>query len=109
MLADASHAGDYNLDFINDTSIVRIKVMGDTVFLNGKDITGTLSSNTTYGNNSPIIQNNTNSNIVVGEKNSSAQQGVSYSMTITASFALTLSVAAYFLYQRRKRKAAPRK
>ena len=112
LLEEASRGGQSSILISSDTGAVRIEVIGDTVLLNGKDITGNLGSKTTYGNQSPIIENSTNSNIIVGDKNSVTQQKKSsYRFSITTSLALTVSlgVTAYYLYQRRKRKIAQRK
>lgn len=38
-----------------------IKILGDTIFVDGKDITGNLGSKTTYGDYSPVVENNSGS------------------------------------------------
>lgn len=37
---------------------VRVQIMGATILVDGKDITGSLGDQTTYGDYSPIVQNN---------------------------------------------------
>jgi len=47
----------------------RVLIMGETIIVNGKDITGNLGSKTTYGDYSPIIDNIDSSTVIIGNSN----------------------------------------
>ena len=89
----------------DDGRRIPIEVIGESVLINGKDISGNLGSKTTYGSNSPIIEDIRNSQITTGNASPlSKDSGTSYSINISLSVALTVSVAAnlYFLWRRRR-------
>ena len=73
-----------------DNRVVRIHVMGDTILLNGKDITGNLGSKITYGDKSPIIETGDNNLVTTGD-NSPIRQTINI-YTIIASIAFPLSL-----------------
>lgn len=81
MLEKASHAGQYLSPIRTDKGMIRIMVMGDTVLLDGKDITGNLGSKTTYGSNSPILDNVKADNVVIGQNNTVSVQTLNQSQT----------------------------
>ena len=87
----------------DDGRRVPIEVIGESVLINGKDISGNLGSKTTYGSNSPIVEDIRNSQITTGSASPLAKDsGTSYSINISLSVALTASVAGnlYFLWRR---------
>jgi hypothetical protein len=90
----------------DDGQLVPVEVFGDSVLVNGKDLSGNLGSKTTHGANSPIIEDISNSQIATGDKSSINQQR-SYTISISLSVALSLSVVfnLYFLLRLRKRKS----
>ena len=47
----------------DDGRLIPIEVMGESILINGKDISGNLGSKTTQGANSPIIEDVTGSQI----------------------------------------------
>lgn len=69
MLERASHAGHSYNPIITDKGMIRIEIIGETVLLDGKDISGNLGSKTTYGPNSPIVENVKDSQIAIGSSN----------------------------------------
>src|SRR5262249_31353546 len=50
----------------DDGRRIPIEVIGESVLINGKDISGNLGSRTTYGSNSPIVEDIRNSQITTG-------------------------------------------
>lgn len=68
MLEESTHSGEYSTMVVGEKTC-RVKIVGETVLINGKDISGNLGSKTTYGNNSPIIEGN--GNIVNSNNNNS--------------------------------------
>lgn len=94
-------------------NLVGIEIKGNTVLLNGKDITGNLGSKTTYGDNSPIIEDIQNSQITTGDK-SPIQKDVAriktFNISISLSIALTVSVIFNIsLYRKLKKQKATKK
>ena len=59
LIQDARGSGTRFITVSTDNGTYSISIMGDTILLNGKDITGSFLTNvtnvTTYGNNSPAI------------------------------------------------------
>src|SRR5262249_35246829 len=79
---------------------------GESLLINGKDISGNLGSKTTHGANSPIIENIRDSQIAAGEGNSVIKDSPSTrTVNISLSLALSVSVALnlYLLRQIRRR------
>ena len=79
----------------DDGSVLRIKILGDTVLINGKDVTGNLGSKVTHGDNSPIIDNIRNSQVATGDGSSIVkEENISHSWITVGkvSFVLSLSV-----------------
>ncbi len=68
LLRQARFTGDFTEVIMTDKGVLRIKIMGETFLLNGKDISGNLGSKITHGNNSPIIDNIQNSQITTGNE-----------------------------------------
>lgn len=75
-----------------------IKIMGDTILVGGKDITGNLGSKTTSGDYSPIVENNS------GTFNNGPTQETSwFSMSnpfVYVFVILALASIAYWAYKR---------
>lgn len=65
LLKKASHIHNY-IDSIGKVGMTIFD--GKTIIVNGKDITGNLGNKTTYGSNSPIINNIEDSQVAIGEK-----------------------------------------
>jgi hypothetical protein len=80
------------------------QVMGNTVLLDGKDVSGNLGSNTTYGDNSPIIEGAIGSQIAVGDGARAEETNITLLPTLSISLAATLGVTAtiYLLWRRRR-------
>jgi hypothetical protein len=102
----SGHAMQFTSIVGDDGKEVKITISADTVLVAGKDISGNLGSKTTFGANSPIIEDVRNSQIATGEKSSvSTPRNTNYSINISLSIALTVSIAlnAYLLNRTRKR------
>lgn len=69
MLRDSESSGEYSSVFMTNKGKLAIKIMGNTILVNGKDITGNLGSEITHGNFSPIIKNVNDSSIAIGNNN----------------------------------------
>ncbi len=90
---------------------ISVIVTGESVLVNGKDISGNLGSKTTYGSNSPIVENIRDSQVAAGEKNSITKDSTStLSVNVSLSVALSVSVALnlYLLRQQRRRPQNPK-
>ena len=90
----------------DDGRSIPIEVFGESILLNGKDISGNLGSKITHGANSPIIEDVNNSQISTGDKSPITQRNPVYAISISLSLALSLSVVAnlYLLKKMRDRK-----
>jgi hypothetical protein len=69
-----------------------ITLNGETILINGKDITGNLGSKITHGDNSPIFENVDNSQIAVGEKATASKETKKTSINLAFIFAISLSI-----------------
>lgn len=82
-------------------NFVGIEIKGHTVLLDGKDITGNLGSKTTYGDNSPIIEDIQNSQITTGDK-SPIQKDITrttiFNIHIVIYFALSIALTVSFIF-----------
>ena len=108
MMEEAKHAGDLLKPIFTDKGITRIEVKGDTVLLNGKDITGNLGSKTTYGPNSPIVENVKDSQMTTGNnslivKDNTFHFTINLSLSIALSFSLVLNGIQLYLFRRKRR------
>jgi hypothetical protein len=96
----------------DDKTNFSVMITGESMLVNGKDVTGNLGSKTTYGSNSPIIEGNQNSQIAAGSQ-TSVQKDVSssYTLNISLSVALSVSVALnlYMLWRARRQVRPPPK
>jgi hypothetical protein len=54
----------------DDGRLIPIEVLGESILVNGKDLSGNLGSKTTTGANSPIIEGVNNSQITTGDRSS---------------------------------------
>lgn len=100
MLNQAKNAGDFTAVYGGGT---KIKIMGDTVFIDGKDVTGTLGSKNTYGDNSPIVENNTDSHIATGP-NAKIENSVNLKIVFPLSLSLVGSIGLNFYQWKKRRK-----
>lgn len=94
----------------DDGRLIPIEVLGESLLVNGKDISGNLGSKTTHGANSPIIEDVRGSQISTG--NRSPITGPSnYTVSISLSVALSVSLGLnlYFLKKMRQRRTTARK
>lgn len=96
----------------DDGRLIPIEVLGQSILVDGKDLSGNLGSKTTQGANSPIIENVTGSQIATGQGSSVTKDSTS-SVTINISLSIALSVSvALNLYllrevRRRTQKSTP--
>jgi hypothetical protein len=93
--------------FIRDDrgGIVRVMVSGDTVLVNGRDISGNLGSKTTYGAHSPIIENIRDSQVAAAQGSSVVKDSTSnLTINVSLSIALSASVALNLYLLRRLRR-----
>jgi len=69
---------------------ISIDRRGNTVLVNGRDITGNLGSKTTYGRNSPIMEDVKDSQVAIGDESRVEKdtQTTSFSITIPLSVSL---------------------
>jgi hypothetical protein len=83
-----------------DKGATSIKVIGETILLNGKDITGNLGSKTTHGNYSPIIEEVNNSQIAIGSQNKlrNETKNTNVSLNIFLSIAFPISFASNIFF-----------
>ena len=68
---------------------VAIVITGDSMLVNGKDISGNLGSKTTHGANSPIIENIRNSQIATAEHSTATNAATSH-VTVNVSLSIAL-------------------
>ena len=105
MLREAKFASDYNFARFSNGKMVSIKVIGgETVLLNGKDISGHLGSKITHGDNSPIIEDIVDSQIAVGKQATVSGKNINFNLTIALSFALTISFVFNLCFIRKIKK-----
>lgn len=106
--------------FVNDRPIdlrlkaddgreIPVEVFGGSILVNGKDLSGNLGSRTTYGSNSPIVEDVRNSQITTGSGSPITQTTSSYSINISLSIALSLSVILNLYLLRQQRKLSAKK
>lgn len=90
-----SHGGtSFDAIKADDGRTISLMATGDSLLVDGKDVSGNLGSKTTYGAGSPIIENNRGSRIAVGAENTVGRDATTnYSLTISLSLALSASVA----------------
>jgi NADH:ubiquinone oxidoreductase subunit len=86
---------------------VPVVVTGDSILVNGKDISGNLGSKTTHGTNSPIIENVRDSQVATGQgssatNNTTSNVTVNVSLSIALSFSVVLNL--YLLLRLRRRR-----
>lgn len=98
-----STPGPKDLVFGGDKGVVQLKKMGDTILLNGKDITGNLGSKTTYGDKSPIIETKDNSLVTTGDRSPISQKITVYNFFIHMTLSVSL-VLNFYLFYKLKRK-----
>ena len=87
----------------DDGRAIGLVATGESLLVDGKDVTGNLGSKTTYGANSPIIDNIKDSQVAAGSQNSVARDTTNYSLTISLSLALSLSVVLNLYLLRKAR------
>jgi len=108
MLHEAQSSGEYLQTVLTDKGMVSIKIMGETILLNGKDISGNLGSKITHGDNSPIIEDVKDSQIAIGDKaeirDDTKTTNINLNITLVFSIALSLSFIfnIYLFFSRRK-------
>jgi len=94
----------------DDGRRIPIEVFGESILVDGKDLSGNLGSKTTYGTNSPIVENVRNSQITTGASSPISRSNSSYTISISLSLALSVSIVLnlYLLRraQRRRRSAS---
>jgi hypothetical protein len=90
----------------DDGRLIPVEVLGQSILVDGKDLSGNLGSKTTHGSNSPIIENVSGSQIATGPGSAAMKDSsASVSVNISLSIALSVSVALnlYLLRQMRRR------
>ena len=91
----------------DDGRRVPVEVFGQSVLVDGKDLSGNLGSRTTHGANSPIIENVTGGQIAAGQGNTIAKDTTTSSVSINVSLSIALSVSVglnlYLLRELRRR------
>ena len=94
----------------DDGRLIPIEVMGESILINGKDISGNLGSKSTQGANSPIIEDVTGSQITTGNSSPISRQS-NYTISISLSLALSVSLVAnlYLLKKMREQKSTSKK
>jgi len=91
----------------DDGRLISLMATGQSLLVDGKDVTGNLGSKTTYGTNSPIIEDVKDSQIAAGSQNTvSRDTTTNYSLTISLSLALSVSVALNLHLLRRSKTQA---
>jgi hypothetical protein len=88
----------------DDGRQIPVEVFGGSILVDGKDLSGNLGSKTTYGSNSPIVEDVRNSQITTGAGSPITQTKSSYTISISLSLALSLSVVLNLYLWRRMRK-----
>lgn len=93
----------------DDGRKIPVEVFGGSILVDGKDLSGNLGSKTTYGSNSPIVEDVRNSQITTGAGSPITQTTSTYTINLTLSVALSLSVVLNLYLLRRQRKLSERK
>jgi len=102
----SGHGMQFTSILADDGNQVKLTITGDTVLVEGKDISGNLGSKTTTGANSPIIEDVRDSQIATGDKSSATNtQTTNYTLSISLSVALSVSIALNAYLLRRASKA----
>lgn len=89
MLEGAANTGTTMQPVFTSDGPIMIQIMGKTVLIDGEDVTGRLGSKTTYGANSPIIGDVTESQVTTGDESPIPIKNYTFHLSI----ALTLSLA----------------
>jgi hypothetical protein len=76
----------------DDGRLIPVEVLGQSILVDGKDLSGNLGSKTTHGPNSPIIEDVSNSQIATGPGSTIAKDTHS-TVTINVSLSIALSVS----------------
>jgi len=101
LLEQSKFSGVVVESHFTDQGVTSIEVHGETILLNGKDITGNLGNKTTHGDNSPILGDIRGSQVATGP-NSHASSN-SYIISLAFNLALTLSLVLCLYFIRRQR------
>lgn len=83
--------GHYTKAIPTDKGIIRIEIVGETILINGKDISGNLGSKITHGNNSPIIGDVKDSQVAIGEQATAKKETKILKINLYLSIAFTVS------------------
>ena len=108
MLRAARNAGDYSSAMMTDKGMVRIKIIGETVLLNGRDISGNLGSKVTHGDNSPIIEDVKDSQLAIGDnaqvRGDTKTTNINIKVILILSISLSISLIfnIYLFFSKRK-------
>jgi hypothetical protein len=84
----------------DDGRLIPVSVIGESILVDGKDLSGNLGSKTTNGDNSPIIEDVSGSQITTGNSSPISRQS-NYTISISLSLALSASIAANLYLLRR--------
>jgi hypothetical protein len=76
----------------DDGRRIPIEVFGESILVDGKDVSGNLGSKTTYGSHSPIIEDVRNSQITTGNS-SPVSKDTHFGLTINLSLSIALSLS----------------
>ena len=92
----------------DDGRPISVEVFGQSILIDGKDLSGNLGSKTTSGTNSPIIENVTGSQIATGP-GSSIVKDTSSTVSVNISLSIALSVSVVLnLYLLRELRRLPK-
>jgi hypothetical protein len=94
----------------DDGRLIPIEVLGESILVDGKDMSGNLGSKTTHGANSPIIEDVNGSQITTGNSSPISRQS-NYTISISLSLALSASLVAnlYLLKKMREQRTGTKK
>ena len=99
LLTEAGHARNY-MGSIGNVGMTIFD--GKTIIVNGKDITGNLGNKTTYGANSPIIENIKDSQVAIGEKpvvsvgNKKIETNIAIKILTNIHYSISITIALTF-------------
>ncbi|MBN1694661.1 hypothetical protein JW879_04565 [candidate division WOR-3 bacterium] len=96
ILKESEGSGEHIEKIKTNEGEISIKIMGKTVLLDGKDISGNLGSKITYGDNSPIMEDVDNSQIAVGDQATAKKTSINLFLILAISLSIPLSVSFVF-------------
>lgn len=96
LLEASKFSGANTQTILTDNGVTKLEVHGETILLNGKDITGNLGSKITNGPNSPIFGDINGSQIATGPNSRASSDSFDFSFALNVALSLSLAASLYF-------------